>query len=363
MLRPLSVALLAAGAAALQLRGATIPSTTRKYFGPQRFALNATGAPFVVFSGERGARRLCEPALDGLAGAVVVFSPAGATMVDAQRCSTERMYLTAARAGALALIIVPVPFHLPGRHYFDHDGSTGELTGGGRMVLLDVAARHLARLLQNARDGDAPLVLAPTPNRWRAALVSWRFVLPARVLLPALCLATSLVALRNLRALRRNNGQWGRTAMILAIEAAVCASLAVVWALGGYGGGAWLSTSAARFFYTICGGWGMFNNLLCGLHWRSQKLWFALDADDAAARSPASKDAASPTGAAPDRRREALLLGALAIPTVGVDTLISVEAATYSGHVLARVRLYAIGLLVANYIASGAGPRARDGRG
>ena len=182
-------------------------------------------------------------------------------------------------------------------------------------------------------------------------------------LLPALCLATSLVALRNLRALRRNNGQWGRTAMILAIEAAVCASLAVVWALGGYGGGAWLSTSAARFFYTICGGWGMFNNLLCGLHWRSQKLWFALDADDAAARSPASKDAASPTGAAPDRRREALLLGALAIPTVGVDTLISVEAATYSGHVLARVRLYAIGLLVANYIASGAGPRARDGRG
>ena len=152
------------------------------------------------------------------------------------------------------------------------------------------------------------------------------------------------------RMLRKNNGQWGRTAMILVIEAAVCGSLAVVWALGGYGGGAWLSTSAARFFYTICVGWSMFNNLLCGLHWRSQKLLFALEGEDAA-RSQMSKDQSH--HGPPDWRREALLLGALAIPTVGVDTLISVEAATYSGHVLMRVRLYAIGMLVASYVASG----------
>ena len=52
----------------------------------------------LLVDAERGPRSLLEeeavggaraPLADGLAGAVVVFSPTGATMVDAQRCSTE----------------------------------------------------------------------------------------------------------------------------------------------------------------------------------------------------------------------------------------------------------------------------------
>ena len=328
------LALLVVRAAAVAV---ALPATTRRFFGPQDFVLNATGAPLVVFE---DSQQLCEQEQRGLAGSIVVWKPRGALITDL-RCSTERLYIHAARAGAVALIIVAPEFERPGRFYYDHDGSAGGLTGGGRMVLLDMAAPDFASLKRATAAPASALVLSPTANPWQVSIDHWATILAFRVLLPAIALTAGARAYSNRLALGENFV--GRTAVVLMIEMVTLPVLAVVWILGAYAGSAWLASSVARFFYLGFTGWATLSTLLLAQHWRAQsRLQFG-----ALVSSTTAQVARDPRSV----RKQAPWYFALGTVTVGVETYFSAMLASY--RMPTGIKLIAAACILVNLCISG----------
>ena len=328
------LALLVVRAAAVAV---ALPATTRRFFGPQDFVLNATGAPLVVFE---DSQQLCEQEQRGLAGSIVVWKPRGALITDL-RCSTERLYIHAARAGAVALIIVAPEFDRPGRFYYDHDGSAGGLTGGGRMVLLDMAAPDFASLKRATAAPASALVLSPTANPWQVSIDHWATILAFRVLLPAIALTAGARAYSNRLALGENFV--GPTAVVLMIEMVTLPVLAVVWILGAYAGSAWLASSVARFFYLGFTGWATLSTLLLAQHWRAQsRLQFG-----ALVSSTTAQVARDPRSV----RKQAPWYFALGTVTVGVETYFSAMLASY--RMATGIKLIAAACILVNLCISG----------
>ena len=133
------------------LRG-NMPTTTMKFFGPQRFSFNTSGHELV--------------ALKGVHEKVDVFGKV--LLYNYKAYDAEKNYLTLESRGALAILS---PSQLPGLNFYVHNGERGKRTSKKSLLLLDTHSASWDLLSKHIT--QISLILEPNHNHVVSAANHW----------------------------------------------------------------------------------------------------------------------------------------------------------------------------------------------